>query len=80
MKQIQSKKCKEHFNLLKSRVYNDYPLCKKLKKQTNKHYQKTNPKPKHRTKQPSISKCQFVSSFSPASLRHEEASAEERTT
>lgn len=46
MKQIQSKKCKEDFNLLKSRVYNDYPLCKKLKKQTNKHYQKTNAKTK----------------------------------
>ena len=57
MKQIQSKKCKEDFNLLKSRVYNDYPLCKKLKKQTNKHYQKPTPKPKHRTKQPSLSKC-----------------------
>ena len=139
MKQIQSKKCKEDFNLLKSRVYNDYPLCKKLKKQTNKHYQKPTPKPKHRTKQPSLSKylifpgtkrpelstlqrlsmdipikihsailekkkarggrweegkagasslspshCAprafFVSSFSPASLRHEEASAEERAT
>ena len=57
MKQIQSKKCKEDFNLLKSRVYNDYPLCKKLKKQTNKHYQKPTPKPKHRTKQPRLSKC-----------------------
>ena len=43
MKQIQSKKCKEDFNLLKSRVCNDYPLCKKLKKQTNK---KTNAKTK----------------------------------
>ena len=57
MKQIQSKKCKEDFNLLKSRVYNDYPLCKKLKKQTKKHYQKPTPKPKHRTKQPRLSKC-----------------------
>lgn len=63
MKQIQSKKCKEHFNLLKSRVYNDYPLCKKLKKQTNKHYQKTNPKTKTSNKTAKyfkMSVCQFI--------------------
>ena len=44
MKQIQSKKFKEDFNLLKSKVYNDYPVCKKLKMQTKKHYQKPTPK------------------------------------
>ena len=46
MKQIQSKKCKEDFNLLKSRVYNDYPLCKKLKKANKQTLSKTNAKTK----------------------------------
>ena len=46
MEQIQSKKCKEDFNLLKSRVYNDYPLCKKLKKANKQTLPKTNTKTK----------------------------------